>query len=75
MGRSQSVFSNKLCALAICNIGNNNPVGLKDYIKAFETTLRKEAKKELLPLQPGDVPGTLAGGVGRSVEGFKSYYY
>ena len=44
----------------IYNIGNNNPVELKDYIAALEKALGKEAKKELLPLQPGDVEGTFA---------------
>ena len=44
----------------IYNIGNNNPVELKDYIAALETALGKSAKKELLPLQPGDVQATYA---------------
>ena len=44
----------------IYNIGNNNPVELKDYIAALETALGKTAKKELLPLQPGDVQATYA---------------
>lgn len=44
----------------IYNIGNNNPVELKDYIAALENALGKKASKELLPLQPGDVPGTYA---------------
>jgi len=44
----------------IYNIGNNNPVELKDYIGALENALGKEAEKELLPLQPGDVPDTYA---------------
>ena len=41
-------------------IGNNNPVELKEYISVLESTLGKEANKELLPLQPGDVPDTYA---------------
>ena len=44
----------------IYNIGNNNPVELNDYINALETALGKKAQKELLPLQPGDVPDTYA---------------
>jgi len=44
----------------IYNIGNNNPVDLMDYIKALENSLGKKAKKELLPIQPGDVPDTYA---------------
>lgn len=44
----------------IYNIGNNNPVELKAYIAALEKALGKETEKELLPLQPGDVPDTYA---------------
>ncbi len=42
------------------NIGNNSPIELMDYIKAIEDALGVEADKELLPLQPGDVPDTYA---------------
>jgi UDP-glucuronate 4-epimerase len=42
------------------NIGNNNPVQLMDFISALEKILGKEARKNLLPLQPGDVPSTYA---------------
>jgi len=44
----------------IFNIGNNNPVKLSAYIEAIEEALGKEAIKDLLPLQPGDVPDTFA---------------
>jgi UDP-glucuronate 4-epimerase len=44
----------------VYNIGNNSPVELLDYIAAIEDTLNVEAKKEFLPLQPGDVPDTYA---------------
>jgi len=44
----------------IYNIGNNNPVELLDYITALEEAMGIEADKELLPLQPGDVPDTYA---------------
>jgi len=44
----------------IYNIGNNSPVKLLDYIKAIEDALGIKAEKELLPLQPGDVPHTYA---------------
>jgi UDP-glucuronate 4-epimerase len=44
----------------VYNIGNNNPVELKMYISALENALGVEAEKELLPLQPGDVPDTYA---------------
>ena len=44
----------------VYNIGNRKPVALLDYISCLEKTLGKKAKKELLPLQPGDVPDTFA---------------
>jgi len=44
----------------IYNIGNSNPVELMQYIKAIEISLGKEAIKNFLPLQQGDVPDTYA---------------
>ena len=44
----------------IYNIGNNNPVELMRFIEVLENALGKKAKKNLLPLQPGDVPATYA---------------
>ena len=44
----------------VYNIGNNQPVELMDYIGAIEKALGKTAIKELLPIQPGDVPDTYA---------------
>jgi len=44
----------------VYNLGNNNPVELSDYIEALENSLGIKAEKELLPLQPGDVPDTYA---------------
>ena len=44
----------------IYNIGNNSPVELLEYIGAIEEALGVKAAKELLPLQPGDVPDTYA---------------
>lgn len=44
----------------IYNIGNNNPVRLMDFIEAIEKELGVEAKKEMLPIQPGDVKATYA---------------
>jgi UDP-glucuronate 4-epimerase len=44
----------------IYNIGNNKPIDLDDYIEAIEKSLDKKAIKNLLPLQPGDVPDTFA---------------
>ena len=42
------------------NIGNNSPVELMDFIGALEECLGIEAKKNMLPLQAGDVPDTYA---------------
>jgi UDP-glucuronate 4-epimerase len=42
------------------NIGNNQPVELMHYIKVLEDCLGKKAEKNMLPLQPGDVPATYA---------------
>jgi UDP-glucuronate 4-epimerase len=42
------------------NIGNNQPTDLMRYIEVLEECLGKQAEKNLLPLQPGDVPDTYA---------------
>ena len=44
----------------IYNIGNNNSVKLLDFIQAIEENLDIKAKRELLPMQPGDVEKTWA---------------
>lgn len=44
----------------VYNIGNNNPVHLLTFIETLEKCLGKEAIKNLLPLQQGDVPDTYA---------------
>lgn len=44
----------------VYNIGNQQPVELLKYIETLENCLGKQAKKQLLPLQPGDVPDTFA---------------
>jgi UDP-glucuronate 4-epimerase len=42
------------------NIGNHQPVELMDFIGTLERVLGVEAKKNFLPMQPGDVPVTYA---------------
>lgn len=42
------------------NIGNNQPVELLHFIETLEKCLGKKAQKNLLPIQPGDVPATYA---------------
>lgn len=44
----------------IYNIGNNKPVNLMNYIETLETSIGKKAKKNFLPIQPGDVLDTFA---------------
>ncbi|MDV7140107.1 NAD-dependent epimerase [Maribacter sp. TH_r10] len=44
----------------IYNIGNNKSVKLMDFIEAIEISLGIAAKKEMLPMQPGDVAATWA---------------
>ncbi len=52
--------SSSLAPYRIYNIGSNNPVHLLSFIETIEKCLGKEAIKNLLPLQPGDVPDTYA---------------
>ncbi len=42
------------------NIGNNSPVELMYFIECIENAVGKTAKRNFLPLQPGDVPKTYA---------------
>jgi UDP-glucuronate 4-epimerase len=44
----------------VYNIGNNRPVELSHYIETLERCLGRKAQRNLLPLQPGDVPDTYA---------------
>ncbi len=44
----------------IYNIGNNSIVELGRYIEVLEACLGRKAEKNMLPLQPGDVPDTYA---------------
>jgi UDP-glucuronate 4-epimerase len=42
------------------NIGNNKPVELLEVVRLLEEMIGKKAKRELVPMQPGDVPATYA---------------
>lgn len=44
----------------IYNVGNNSPVELLTFIEVIEVAMGKKAVKNLLPMQPGDVPSTYA---------------
>lgn len=57
----QSSDSSKASApYKIYNIGNNQPVELTRVIEVLEDCLGQKAHKNLLPIQPGDVPVTYA---------------
>ena len=45
---------------SIFNIGNSSPTPLMEYISEIENYIGKKAKKEFLPMQPGDVKATFA---------------
>jgi UDP-glucuronate 4-epimerase len=44
----------------VFNIGNNKPTDLLRYIEVLEECLGRQAEREFLPMQPGDVPATWA---------------
>jgi UDP-glucuronate 4-epimerase len=44
----------------VYNIGNNNPVELLEVVRLLEEAIGKKAIRELVPMQPGDVPATYA---------------
>jgi UDP-glucuronate 4-epimerase len=55
-----SPVSSSSAPYKIYNIGNNAPVQLINFISAIENALGIKAVKQLLPIQPGDVPLTFA---------------
>jgi UDP-glucuronate 4-epimerase len=55
-----SEFSDANPPYQLFNIGNSNPVTLRKFIEAIESACGKKAKKNMLPMQPGDVPVTYA---------------
>jgi len=44
----------------VFNIGNSQPTPLSEYIEALEDALGRQAQRNYLPMQPGDVPATSA---------------
>jgi UDP-glucuronate 4-epimerase len=44
----------------IYNIGNNSPAELMELVRLLEESIGKKAKRQMLPMQPGDVPATYA---------------
>lgn len=52
--------ASSLAPYRVYNIGNSQPTRLMDYINCIESAIGHEAKKEFLPMQPGDVYQTYA---------------
>ena len=62
-GLGESIPGDTLSPIApfrLVNIGRGSPVALPDFIEAIEKVVGKKAKRNLLPMQPGDVPATFA---------------
>lgn len=62
-GRGAEIEGDSLSPIApfrVVNIGNSTKVRLLDFIEAFEKAAGKQAIKNMLPMQPGDVPATYA---------------
>jgi UDP-glucuronate 4-epimerase len=57
---NEGEIQKKSTKYSIYNIGNGNPIKLMDFIVTLESVLNKKAKKEFLPMQPGDVLKTFA---------------
>lgn len=55
-----NIYSTAKPPYRLYNIGNNNPVTLRNFITAIEDACGLKANKNLLPMQPGDVPTTYA---------------
>ncbi len=58
--RNNPMPSSSWAPYRVFNIGNSSPVSLLDYIDCIEKELCIKAKRELLPIQPGDVEATSA---------------
>ena len=62
-GSEQSIQNDSLSPVApyrVVNIGNSSPTDLMDYVAALESALGVTAEKNMMPIQPGDVPATWA---------------
>ena len=59
-GPIERASTNAVAPFRVFNIGNNNPVPLSRFIEAIEAAMSKQAVKNMLPMQSGDVPLTYA---------------
>ncbi len=50
----------RVACYRVINIGNSRPEKLLDFIEAIEKAVGRTAKRNLMPMQPGDVPATWA---------------
>lgn len=57
---SENEFLEKAAPFKLYNIGNGSPVKLLDFVKALESSIGEVAKKNFMPMQPGDVHETWA---------------
>ncbi len=57
---SQNDPATSLAPWRIYNVGNSKPVEVTEVVRLIEEALGKPATRELLPMQPGDVPQTCA---------------
>lgn len=58
--RIQDVIPTEQAPYSLYNIGNNQPIELRNFIAALEKACGKEAEKIFMEMQPGDVPRTYA---------------
>ncbi len=59
-GNEEPDAATSYCPYRVYNIGNNNKEKLLRYIEVLENCLGKKARKNLMEMQPGDVPATYA---------------
>lgn len=57
---SETKVTNAKAPYKLYNIGHNQPITLRDFIRAIEKACGKKAIENSLPMQPGDVPITYA---------------
>jgi UDP-glucuronate 4-epimerase len=54
------LLTSPIAPFRVVNIGNSRPVSLQTFIEEIEKAIGKKAIRNLLPMQPGDVPKTWA---------------
>ncbi len=59
-GTRSAIFAEGLDKFEVFNLGNHRSENLLDMIEIMEREMGKKAKKEFLPMQPGDIPESFA---------------